>query len=112
MEAEVRSELEYLCSEVKRGVKPAASFFVPTDKLKEAEEWVDGLGLLHCAIRIVRADWPDMTEVYVFAHQYMKEVILNAPEMEGQVYHWYWGKVYGYSEESIAEFMGDDVDGS
>jgi len=53
-----------------------------------------------------------MTEVYVFAHQYMKEVILNAPEMEGQVYHWYWGKVYGYSEESIAEFMGDDVDGS
>lgn len=98
-----KGELETLCYMVKRG-KPAGTVAFPERYLEEARGIAIREGLAWCADNYYDG-WYRFT-VYLKPH--MEYVITRAPVFEDPVVEaWYWGKVFGYSEEAIASYTDE-----
>ena len=96
-------ELETLCYMVKRG-KPAGTVAFPERFLEEARGIAIREGMAWCADNYYEG-WYCFT-VYLKPH--MEYVITKAPVFEDPVVEaWYWGKVFGYSEDAIASYTDE-----
>ena len=96
-----RVHLEAMIHPVRLGAKPVSSTSHPTADLAEVLEIIRKRDLRY-SVRKVVLDW---YEVYFFSKPHLKHVIENAPVFEDPVVEaWYWGKLYGYSEEAIASY--------
>jgi hypothetical protein len=97
-----RVHLEAMIHPVRLGAKPASSDTVSVADLAEVLAIIRERGLLASTKRYERTD---NFEVHFYSKPHLKHVIENAPAFEDPVVEaWYWGKLYGYSEEAIASY--------
>jgi len=98
----VLSSLETQAALVARGVRPAAMEAVQDRYLEEARRIADRHGL--CALVEDLADgWK---EVWVYKHPHIGFVIEKTGRQPATAFeHWVLGKVFGYSEEAIADYL-------
>ncbi len=98
-----RVHLEMVIHPVRLGAKPASSTSASGEDLAEVLDIIKKRGLLASAKKVHGRDSYD---IHVYLKPHMSTVIENAPAFEDPVVEaWYWGKVYGYSEEAIASFV-------
>jgi hypothetical protein len=94
-----------LCYQVTRGAKPAASLDVARDMLPVIASVISGEG---CKYRVT-ADQPARICVDLYQMDHVLVVLQTIPLLKGIVpdafIQWCIGKVYGYSEVAIAEFL-------
>lgn len=99
-----RVHLEAFIHPVKLGCKPASEVDMHSDDLDEALDIITERGLLY-TVKNRGPEYPENYQVHTFAKPHLKHVIENAPVFDDPVVeHWYWGKLYGYSEEAIASY--------
>lgn len=97
-----RVHLEAMIHPVRLGSKPASSTTVATEDLAEVLDIIRKRDLQHSVSKVPKHD---ASEVYFFQKPHLKHVIENAPAFEDPIVEaWYWGKLYGYSEEAIASY--------
>ena len=48
----------------------------------------------------------DYTDIYIYKHSHIKDVIDELANVPKSVIHWYQGKLYGISDAEIEEFYG------
>ncbi len=97
-----RVHLEQAIHPVRLGAKPAGSTTVSMVDLAEVLDIIGRRDLLSVA---EKAGKGEHYEVYFFSKAHLRHVIENAPVFEDPVVEaWYWGKLYGYSEEAIASY--------
>jgi len=95
-------ELQAYCYMVSRG-KPVACLAVKSDESKEALEEILRHGL-RGHIDDLGHGWKT---VWVYKRPLMAYLIEKAPTGDDIVCHWYWGKMFGYSDEEIERFLKD-----
>jgi hypothetical protein len=90
---------------VRQGVKPVASVTIRADMLyKDSIDPPDDISCL------VFPRGETHRELYIFKHAHLAEVIRASeahPHDEAVVQAWFNGKMFGYSEDSIAEYIED-----
>lgn len=97
-------ELRAYCFLVKRG-KPAASIPLQERDVSEACKLVDQEEKLHHYIERLADDW---VTFWVFRYPHILEVIKNIPQTPKTAFdHWVLGKLFGYEEGAIQEFIQD-----
>lgn len=89
---------------VSRGVRPVAEIMVPVSEADKLANEAIAAGL-----RVIR-DERGTTHValYMFKHDYLKHIInhsLGKGYDQDVVQHWVAGKMFGYSEEEIGDFV-------
>lgn len=95
-------ELEAYCYMVKRGGKPAASLALQDRYLEAANQIVEENGLSIYVEDLA----PGWVTVWVYKYPHVLEVIKAVPQAPTTVFdHWVLGKLFGYSEESIRDFV-------
>ena len=99
----INNDIDTLCYLVQRG-KPCA--LVPLqnryvgDTTKKIQE---KYGNLFTYTEPLAEGW---TSFWVYKYPYMLEVIKNLPEQPNSTFdHWVLGKAFGYSDESIGDFV-------
>lgn len=97
-----RVHLEAIIHPVRLGAKPAGSTTVSMADLAEVLAIIRRRDLLSEEAKVGKGEH---YEVYFFAKPHLRHVIENAPAFEDPIVEaWYWGKLYGYSEEAIASY--------
>lgn len=97
-----REELMVYCQLVKRG-KPAAVIPLQERHLEEALEIVESTEGLSTYTDRLSEGW---ISFWVYQYPHILEVIRNAPQAPKTAYdHWLLGKLFGYDEMSIQEFI-------
>ncbi len=100
-----RVHLEACIHPVRLGAKPAGSATVSMADLAEVLDIIRRRDLLSLQ---EKAGKGEAYEVYFFSKRHLRNVIENAPAFEDPVVEaWYWGKLYGYSEEAIASYTDE-----
>lgn len=92
--------------EVKRGTKPVAEITVPLNRVSQVTEEARTEGVLFHVV----ACGTTHACVFLFVHPHLLTVVkhMNGEEDAGNDFiTWTWGKVFGYSEEAIAEFISN-----
>ncbi|MNW38870.1 hypothetical protein D3C74_159480 [compost metagenome] len=87
---------------VKRG-KPAASIPLQEKHLEAALKIVEQEGELLTHIEKLSDGW---LTFWVYRYPHILEIIKNSPQAPNTVYdHWILGKLFGYEEAAIQEFI-------
>jgi hypothetical protein len=91
-----------LAYEVKRGVKPCSVQTIKQHEVSEIEKIIKSEGLyLHS--QPLTDEW---AVVYIYKHPHILNVIQGSPDTPITAYdHWVLGKLFGYDEQSIQEFL-------
>lgn len=101
---EVLGRLRAYCEMVQKG-KPAAMLPIQARYVNEAKTIIQSYGL-HKYLEKLAEGWL-MLWIYRFPH--ILEVIKSVPQAPRTAYdHWVLGKLFGYSEEAIGEFIWRD----
>ena len=95
-------EISAYCYMVDRG-KPAACLAVKEDETSEAIHYVHCVHDLRTLVKPLGYEWKTL---WIYKKPFVLELIENAPEGNEAVVHWYWGKLFGYSDESIESYLG------
>jgi len=99
-----RVHLEAFIHPVKLGCKPASEVDCHHKDLGEVLDIITERGLLY-TVKNQGPEYPENYQIHAFAKPHLKHVIEHAPVFDDPVVeHWYWGKLYGYSEEAIASY--------
>jgi len=94
--------LDLYCDMVLKG-KPSALIALQTRYIAEADIRIKESYALKTFEQPLSEGW---TSLWIYKKDYMLEVIKNLPESPKTVFeHWVLGKAFGYSDESIAEFV-------
>lgn len=97
-----RDELRIYCMLVKRG-KPAACIPLQIRHIDEAIEIVSSEGKLNIYTEDLYEGW---VTFWVYSHPHILDVIKNVPQAPKSAYdHWIFGKLFGYEEAAIHEFI-------
>jgi len=97
----LKGQIEAYCYMVEKG-KPAAILPVQSRYLKEATELVDTYGLNSYA-EDSSENW---YELWVYKYPHTLEIIKSLQQVSSDILkHWILGKLFGYSEEAIREFL-------
>jgi hypothetical protein len=100
--ARVIASLQTQALLVSRGVRPAAVEVVQERYLDEARRVAEHHGLLWRADSLATG-W---TEFWLYRYPHLDRVIDCVPRKPATAYeHWVLGKLFGYSEEAIADFL-------
>lgn len=101
-----QGELNAYCYEVSKETKPVASITAKTIYVEQMIKHIKALQLnLKVEIKEVK-DYPEWSTFYIFKHEYLREVIENAPEKPNSTFdHWILGKLFGYSDAEIRKFI-------
>lgn len=95
------SEIRTYCYLVERG-KPTALVTIQDRFINSALSVVEKENL-YAYIEYLSEGW---STFWIYKYEYMFEVIKSLPEEPKTVYeHWILGKVFGYSDEAIREFV-------
>lgn len=95
-------EIDSLCYMAQRG-KPAAVMAIKTKYLVDAVKRIDSLFGLYTYEKFLENDW---VELWIYKKDFMLDIIKSLPEKPNTIYdHWILGKVFGYSDEAIEEYI-------
>ncbi|WP_024833810.1 hypothetical protein [Ruminiclostridium josui] len=98
----LHGEIDSNCYMVLRG-KPAAVLPVKKEFVKEAKDRIINFHKLKMIEQHLSKEW---SSLWIYKKDFMFEVINCLPEKPKTVYdHWVLGKVFGYSDEAIEEFI-------
>lgn len=104
MNEAIKMQLMGYCEGVKLGTKPAAMMSIQTRYQVEATEVVETYGI-KCYIEDVEEDsiWKVL---WIYKYDYLLDVIKQMPKHPNSKYdHWVLGKLFGYSDEAIKNFL-------
>ena len=97
----ILAKIDIYCYMVQTG-KPAACIAIQARYMGEAIQEVDREGL-QAYVEILAEGW---NTLWIYKKDFMLDVIKRLPDKPETVYeHWILGKVFGYSEEAIEEFV-------
>jgi len=95
-------ELRNYCYMVKRG-KPAASMALQDRHVHDAIKIATDEHALHVYTEWLYEGW---VTFWVYKHEHILEVIKSTPQAPSTPFdHWILGKLYGYDESVISEFL-------
>lgn len=99
----LRSQIDNYCYMVQRG-KPAALIAIQERYLKEAMDIVkQQYGLKIYKEKLTNDDW---LSLWIYKNDYIPEIIKKVPRKPESIFdHWVLGKLFGYSEEAIQDFL-------
>lgn len=101
----LKAQIDNYCYAVKTG-KPTAVVAIQERYLKEAREIVKEYQL-KAYVEDLSDDWKTL---WIYKDDYLIEIIKKMPEQPKDVYdHWVLGKIFGYSDGSIKEFLETKV---
>jgi hypothetical protein len=87
---------------VQRG-KPAALMPIQKRYVAEAMNHIEQYDDLNCCLEALNDDWYSL---WIYKHEFLLDVIKSVPDEPKTVYdHWVLGKLFGYDESSIGEFI-------
>jgi hypothetical protein len=90
------------CYMVQRG-KPASVSAIKKSVAEKLKEYVEDNYGLNVFIDILNDEW---VEFWIYKHEYLIDIIKQLPDIPKNNYdHWVLGKIFGYSDESIKEFI-------
>lgn len=93
-----------LAYEVKRGVKPCSLQTIKHQEVCQVEEIIKREGL-YLYTQSLSDEW---VAVYIYKYPHILNVIQGSPDAPISSYdHWVLGKLFGYDEQSIHEFLED-----
>jgi len=105
------AELQTLCNLVQLGVKPVATLNILNELVEETIEYIHLTYKLNTTIikdPMLNCD----TSVYFYKYPYYDEIIKTIYENNkfgfSNFYHWVMGKLFGYDDISILEFIQND----
>lgn len=91
-----------LAYEVNRRVKPCSLQTIKRQEICKVEEIIKKEGL--CLYTQSLTD--EWVAVYIYKHPHILNVIQGSPDAPNSIYdHWILGKLFGYDEQSIHEFL-------
>jgi hypothetical protein len=97
--------IDALCYMVQRG-KPAAVVSLQNRHVDEAIEVIHTSHQLKTLVEISCEGW---VELWIFRYDHVLDVIQSLPQVPSNNYeHWLLGKLFGYGEEAIAEFINSN----
>lgn len=97
----IKGEVQAYCMMVKNG-KPAASLAVQERYIDEIITIVKSRQL-NSYVECLAEGWKTL---WIYKYHHVLEIIRGLPQVpESIVDHWLLGKLYGYDEESIADFL-------
>jgi hypothetical protein len=86
---------------IKRGVRSAACLTIPLVFLDEVFSEIEKAGLKSYPIQCGECH----ADVTIFRHEHLRQVIPQIDELQDPLRAWAYGKLFGYSEEAIGEFI-------
>lgn len=97
----IKEQLRLYCDLVKKG-KPAASIAIQERYELESLKLIDSFNL--CSyVELLSDGWKT---VWVYRYPHILEAIKKSPQVPKTSFdHWLLGKLYGYEEASIHEFL-------
>lgn len=97
-----KEELRIYCDLVKKG-KPAACIPLQVRHIDEARAIVNQEGVLQVHVEGLSEGW---VTFWVYRYPHILEAIKNTPQAPKTAYdHWILGKLFGYEEAAIQEFI-------
>ena len=101
----LKGQIYTYCELVIRG-KPAAIISIQDRYAKETIDIVKS-NKLYYLIEELSAGWKTL---WIYKYKYMEEIIKKMPEKPKTIYdHWVLGKIFGYSDEAIKEFLETEL---
>lgn len=101
----IKSKFTTYVEQVKNGAKPVALMSLQARYIDEAEQFVKERTNLNVYIENIDG-YDEWKNVYIYKHDFMLEIIKKMPEKPNSIYdHWVLGKLFGYSDEAIKEFV-------
>lgn len=98
----LKGQAEAYCYMVSRG-KPAAVIAVQKRYVTEVKSTIESFHGVKTYEQFLSDGW---VSLWIFKNDIMIEIIKSLPEEPNTAYeHWVLGKVFGYSEEAITEFI-------
>lgn len=101
----LQGQINTYCESVSKSCKPVVMFPIQDRCVKEVVEiinkYYDKSLLFH--MDFLYKDW---TTVWIYKKPFMREIINNLPEQPKTIFdHWVLGKVFGFSDEAIEEYL-------
>lgn len=97
-----QGEISAYCLMVDRG-KPAAVLPIKSAEIPAAYDWVTRVHNCKAYFEPLAPRWMSL---WIYKRPFMLEVIRRAPQKpKGLLDHWYLGKLFGYSDEAIEEYL-------
>lgn len=94
-------ELKNYCELVKKE-KPAAMIPITEKNLEQAIKTAVSYGVKHYYVNY----YENWYEFWVYTYPHILDVIKSVPDSPSSAYdHWILGKLFGYSDHSISEFL-------
>lgn len=104
MSDEIKMQIEMYCQAVATGNKPVAMLSIQSRYSNEIKKMVEREGLKIHLVDVNRNN--SWNTAFIYRHDYLLEVIKKAPERPNSIYeHWVLGKLFGYSDEAIKDFL-------
>jgi len=98
----LQGKIESYCYMVKKG-KPAAMISIQNRYVKEAIKKVKSLSNLKTIIEDTSKGWKVL---WIYKYSHIEKVIKSSRQVPKTTFdHWVLGKLFGYSEEAIADFI-------
>ncbi|WP_039658507.1 hypothetical protein [Clostridium tyrobutyricum] len=102
MDKFIKGQIISYCQFVKCG-KPAAMMALQDRYVEEAKNLIDNQFNLSVHIENLSEGWKTM---WIYKEKYVLEIILELPKQPKTIFdHWVLGKVFGYSEQSIKDYL-------
>lgn len=104
MSEQIRTQILIYCEAVRTGIKPVAMMSIQSRYEKEIKKIVKQEGI---KIHLEDVNSDDGWKVaWIYKHDYLVDVIKAAPEHPNSTFeHWVLGKLFGYSDEAIRDFV-------
>ncbi len=100
----VKGQVSIYCYLIQRG-KPAAILPIQNRYVDELQKYVESEYELHIYAEPLAKGW---TTLWIYKDSYIPEIIQNLPQEPETVFdHWVLGKIFGYSDEAIHQFLED-----
>lgn len=101
MSEEIKFQISIYCYLVKTG-KPTVMIPIQDRYINEALKIINKESLI-AYIQDLSEGWKTL---WIYKDKYLLEIIKNMPEKPKTAYeHWVLGKIFGYSDEAIREFI-------
>lgn len=98
----IKGQLDSYCEFVRCG-KPAAMLALQDRYVKEAENIITNKYSLMFYEEDLAKGWKT---IWIYKENYLLDIILALPEQPKTIFeHWVLGKVFGYSEQAIKDFL-------
>ena len=98
----VKGQVSAYCEMVQRG-KPSAILPIQNRYVDELQRYIKSEYRLHVYTETLTEEW---TTIWIYKDSHMLEVIQSLPQKTETVFdHWVLGKMFGYSDEAIRQYL-------